>query len=61
MQLTKEQEQEILAAYLEAKQNNTLVDTSKEEIKALAKAKRVAFLHNKKIIDEVFYSEMANA
>ncbi|HHE3606342.1 TPA: hypothetical protein ACPDW5_002211 [Pasteurella multocida] len=61
MKLTKAQKEELLAVYLKAKEGNTLIPTSKQAIKARANQKRAAFVQNKKIIDEVFYSEMASA
>ncbi|MGR3806400.1 hypothetical protein [Pasteurella testudinis] len=61
MQLTLEQENALLARYIEAKQQDTLIETSREAIRELANQKRAAYRQNKKIIDEVFYDEVVNA
>ncbi|MGV6987697.1 hypothetical protein ACWA5Z_01635 [Testudinibacter sp. P80/BLE/0925] len=61
MQLTLEQENALLARYIEVKQQDTLIETSREAIRELANQKRAAYRQNKKIIDEVFYDEVVNA
>ncbi|OOF78171.1 hypothetical protein BKG96_06670 [Rodentibacter caecimuris] len=61
MKLTTEQEKQLLEVYKTAKEKNSFVETSKADIQQRAKLKRTAYLHNKRIIDEVFYGEMANA
>lgn len=61
MQLTVEQKNALLARYLEAKQQNTLIETSREAIRERANQKRATYRQNKKIIDEVFYDEVASA
>lgn len=61
MKLTVEQEKELLARYHTAKQQGSLIKVSRVSIREHANQKRAAFVQNKKIIDEVFYDEMANA
>ena len=61
MKLNSEQEKELMFAYQKAKEKNALVKTSKADIQQRARLKRAAHLHNKKIIDEVFYGEVVRA
>lgn len=59
MKLTDEQKKALLEVYLKSKADGALVETDTAEIKARAKTKRANYLRNKKIIDQVFYHEMA--
>ncbi|MBN6065630.1 hypothetical protein HYE66_04030 [Aggregatibacter actinomycetemcomitans] len=58
MKLTKEQETYLLNSYKKAKEENKFVEISVDEIKQRRAEKRAEFVKNKKVIDEVFYSEV---
>lgn len=61
MKLTAEQKNALLDVYRTAKEQDKFIETSKAHIKDHRQNKRSAYLKNKHIIDEVFYSEMAHA
>ncbi|SUB37594.1 Uncharacterised protein [Pasteurella multocida] len=54
MKLTKAQKEELLAVYLKAKEENTLIPTSKQAIKARANQKRAAFVQTKRSLMRCF-------
>lgn len=59
MKLTKEQEQFLLAEFENGIKDDQFVETTSEQVKQLRAEKRTEFIKNKKIIDKVFYNEMA--
>lgn len=61
MKLTQKQKNELLNAYFKAKDANTLLEIDMKTVRERSNAKRVAYLHNKKLIDEVFYNEVVGA
>lgn len=59
--LSLAQEQQILDTLTKAQKCGSLIETDREQIIALRKRKQSAYLANKKIIDQVFYHEMASS
>lgn len=59
MKLTKQQEQFLLAEFENGIKEEQFVEMTIEQIQQLRIEKRAEFIKNKKIIDEVFYNEMA--
>lgn len=61
MKLTQKQKNELLNAYFKAKDANTLLEIDMKTVRERSNAKRATYLHNKKLIDEVFYNEVGGA
>lgn len=59
MKLTKQKEQFLLAEFENGIKEEQFVEMTIEQIQQLRIEKRAEFIKNKKIIDEVFYNEMA--
>ncbi|HGO5856294.1 Uncharacterised protein [Mannheimia haemolytica] len=59
MKLTKQQEQFLLAEFENGIKEEQFVELTIEQVQQLRIEKRAEFIKNKKIIDEVFYDEMA--
>ncbi|HGO5822982.1 TPA: hypothetical protein ACK3JW_000639 [Mannheimia haemolytica] len=59
MKLTKQQEQFLLAEFENGIKEEQFVELTIEQVQQLRIEKRAEFIKNKKIIDEVFYNEMA--
>lgn len=59
MKLTKEQEKFLLAEFENGIEEDQFVEITSEQLKQLRAEKKTEFIKNKKIIDKVFYDEMA--